>query len=141
MEKSFYDVFKKLIRTNKTMDAKNQFLTYREFIAYFLCETDRHQLAPFLSTAPAPFLPPQEFQKYTLVIDVFECLMTRSRKSVQTFRPFAEYFLDEMSQYYELVSFSDLMPNEANRLISLLDRKKHIKHRLFKHHMNKVDCN
>ena len=85
-----------------------------------------------------PYLPPQDFDKYTLVIDVLECLCSHNKKSVQSFRPFAEYFLDEMSQYYEIVSFSDAMPNEVNKIINFLDRKKHIKHRLYKYHLDKV---
>jgi hypothetical protein len=43
-----------------------------------------------------------------------------------------------MSQYYEIVSYCDVMPSDADRVISLLDRKKCIKYRLYKHHMNKV---
>lgn len=43
-----------------------------------------------------------------------------------------------MSQYYEIVSMSDGMPVEINRIIGLLDRKKHIKHRLYSYHLDKV---
>ena len=70
---------------------------------------------------------------------MLECFCTKSKKATQSFRPFAEYFLDEMSQYYELVCFSDAMPVEVNRVVSLLDRKKLIKHKLYNYHTDKVN--
>lgn len=32
--------------------------------------SNKANLAPFLSVSPAPYLPAQDFDKYTLVIDV-----------------------------------------------------------------------
>jgi len=71
----------------------------------------------------------------TLVIDVIEifCHGTRKSKS-HVFRPYTEHFLNEMSQYYELVSFTGAYPNQIDRVIDILDQKKHIKHRLYRHH-------
>lgn len=51
--------------------------------------TGRAENAPFLAIAPAPYLQPQDFDKYTLVIDVIECFCSHNKKSAQSFRPFA----------------------------------------------------
>ena len=39
-----------------------------------------------------------------------------------------------MHNYFEIVSFTNSLPNQVDKLISLLDPKGHIKHRLYKHH-------
>ena len=105
-----YENLKKLMKSNKTLHVKGQFSAIQEYFAFFICASDFSEKAPFLAVAPAPYLPEQEFEKYTLVIDVLECFCSKSKKATQTFRPFSEYFLDEMSQYFEIVCFSDGMP-------------------------------
>jgi TFIIF-interacting CTD phosphatase-like protein len=39
-----------------------------------------------------------------------------------------------MSQYYEIMSFTCAYPNQIDKVIDILDHKKHIKHRLYRHH-------
>ena len=39
-----------------------------------------------------------------------------------------------MAQYYELVAFTTAYPNQIDKVIDLLDPKKHIRHRLYRHH-------
>ena len=39
-----------------------------------------------------------------------------------------------MSQFYEIVSFTCAYPNQIDKVIDILDSKKHIKHRLYRHH-------
>ena len=110
-ENLFYENLKRMMKANKTMHVHGQLSAILEYFAYFINGLDRNDKLPFLAVAPAPFLPELEFPKYTLVIDVLEVFCSRNKKSIQTFRPFAEYFLDEMSQYYEIISFCDAMPS------------------------------
>lgn len=90
----FYENLKKISKANKTLHVKGQFTAIQEYFAFFLHLSNKASLAPFLSVAPPPYLPAQDFDKYTLVIDVLECLCSHNKKSMQSFRPFAEYFLD-----------------------------------------------
>lgn len=62
----------------------------------------------------------------------------KNKKSNQLFRPYSEYFLAEMSKYYEIISYSDVMPNEAHKYISSVDKKGYIKYKLFRYHLDKV---
>ena len=39
-----------------------------------------------------------------------------------------------MSQYYEIISFTCAYPNQIDKVIDIVDHKKHIKHRLYRHH-------
>jgi TFIIF-interacting CTD phosphatase-like protein len=43
-----------------------------------------------------------------------------------------------MSQYYEIVAFTSAFPNQIDKVIDILDLKKHIKHRLYRHHAIQV---
>jgi TFIIF-interacting CTD phosphatase-like protein len=90
---------------------------------------------PFLAVAPNPYLRETLDKRPTLVIDIVEifCHGTRKSKS-HVFRPHTEHFLHEMSQYYEVVSFTCAYPNQIDKVIDILDPKKHIKQRLYRHH-------
>ena len=128
---------KRLMKANKTMHITAQFRAILEYFAFYLCSSDNSKKAPFLAVAPAPYLPETQSEKYTLVIDILECCYAKNKRPYPT-RPFAEYFIDEMSRYYEIVCFSDGMPVEINHLVSSIDPKKHIQHRLFNYHFDKV---
>lgn len=93
-------------------------------------------MVPFLAVAPNPYLAPAlRNGKYTLVIDCIEVFCNGTKKSkTNTFRPYAQHFLNEMSQYYEIVSFCAAFPTQVDKVIDLLDPKRHIQHRLYKHH-------
>ncbi len=58
-----------------------------------MCASQKDHKVPFMAVAPSPFLPEQEIQKYTLVIDILEVCCNKNKKSAQMFRPYAEYFL------------------------------------------------
>lgn len=65
-----YENLKKIMKANKTLHVKGQFAAIQEYFAFFMYATERAGKAPFLAIAPAPYLPPQDFDKFTLVIDV-----------------------------------------------------------------------
>jgi TFIIF-interacting CTD phosphatase-like protein len=39
-----------------------------------------------------------------------------------------------MAQYYEIISFTCAYPNQIDKVIDILDARKSIKHRLYRHH-------
>ena len=49
-------------------------------------------------------------------------------------RPYAEAFLEEMSKYYEVVIFTAAMPDYANFILDLIDKKKVISYKLYREH-------
>lgn len=51
-------------------------------------------------------------------------------------RPYSQYFLNEMSKYFEVISFSDYLPIECNKIINKIDEKRCVKHRLYKYHID-----
>ena len=49
-------------------------------------------------------------------------------------RPYVDQFLSELSSIYEIIIFTASIPEYANPLLDLLDKKKCIKYRLFREH-------
>lgn len=49
-------------------------------------------------------------------------------------RPYAQSFLKEMSEHYEIVVFTAAMPDYANWVLDNLDKNNYITHRLFRQH-------
>jgi len=49
-------------------------------------------------------------------------------------RPYAEVFLKEMSEHYELVVFTAAVQEYADTVLNILDPNNYIKHRLYRHH-------
>lgn len=41
-----------------------------------------------------------------------------------------------MSKYFEIISFSDFLPIECNRIVSKIDEKKKVSFKLYKYHIN-----
>jgi len=92
--------------------------------------------------------------KKTLILDLDETLVHSafspfSRKSDLTLtinfdgenrllyvlkRPYVDEFLSELSSLYEIIIFTASISEYANPLLDLLDKKKCIKHRLFREH-------
>lgn len=120
------------MRNSNKFTLQQNFYSILEYFALFLnlCELD-HRI-PFLAVAPNPYLPPPAGERYTLVVDLLQ-IMCHPKKT-DCFRPYSQYFLDEMSQYYEIVVFSTAYPNHLNKVIDIVDRKRKVKHRLYRHH-------
>ncbi|OHT12787.1 NLI interacting factor-like phosphatase family protein [Tritrichomonas foetus] len=104
-------------------------------------------------------LPPiEDTSKNTLVIDLDETLVHSSFAEMKgsdfsfvlnlepqpytiyvRVRPFAEEFIDKLSEYYELVIFTNSEQKYSEEVISRLDKNNKVKHRLFKNSL--VDLN
>ena len=96
----------------------------------------------------------KDTNKKTLILDLDETLVHSaftpfSRKSDLTLtinfdgedrllyvlkRPYVDEFLSELSPFYEIIIFTASISEYANPLLDLLDKKKCIKHRLFREH-------
>lgn len=73
--------------------------------------------------------------KFTLVLDLDETLVHYEDNGVtgQFFlRPFAQEFIEEMANYYELVIFTAALQDYADWILNRLDTMKVIGHRLYR---------
>lgn len=96
---------RKFIKGGSTFTIQQCFYFILEYFAFFLHLSGLQDKIPFLSVAPNPYLPSTE--KYTLVFDFMEVMYSPKHNS---FRPFTQQFIEEMSQFYELVTFSAVYP-------------------------------
>ncbi|KAM3140830.1 hypothetical protein pb186bvf_007057 [Paramecium bursaria] len=95
-------------------------------------------LLSFEKKSPQQLLPLRASKPYTLVLDLDETLV-----HYQEFpngggqfivRPFAQEFLTQISQYYEIVIFTAAMPDYANFIIDILDEGQKVAARLYREH-------
>lgn len=49
-------------------------------------------------------------------------------------RPYAETFLEEMAEYYEVVIFTAALQDYADFILDIIDTKKSISHKFYRHH-------
>ena len=91
-----------------------------------------------------PFLPPLDTKKYTysLILDLDETLVhyieEENRAYVQV-RPYADYFLNEMSKYFELVIFTAAAEDYADIVLNELDKNKVINYKLYRKHTEQIN--
>ncbi|EAR88228.2 NLI interacting factor-like phosphatase (macronuclear) [Tetrahymena thermophila SB210] len=145
-DKEFYTYILNFIKTIDRGNSVNQI--YNSMLQYFSLyliqryqqmDTPLHFSIPFLSTAPAPYLPEMDKKyNYTLVLDLDETLIhyTEAYNNVKQFvvRPYVQTFLHQISEFYEIVVFTAGMPDYANWVIDNFDTKGFIKHRLYRQH-------
>ncbi|EGR26975.1 NLI interacting factor-like phosphatase family protein, putative [Ichthyophthirius multifiliis] len=85
-----------------------------------------------------PYIPPQKNpEKYTLVLDLDETLVHyQEMEDGGQFlvRPYAEQFLEEMAQYYEIVIFTAALSEYANFILDIIDSKQIISYKLYRQH-------
>ena len=83
-----------------------------------------------------PLLPPVQFGKYTLVLDLDETLVHyESKKKQYHIRPGCRKFLKELSKYYEIVVFTASVAVQADYILDEIDPKyRLIKFRLYRNH-------
>jgi import inner membrane translocase subunit TIM50 len=92
---------------------------------------------------PMPNVPPNMPCPHTLVLDLENTLVssTWDRKFGwrHAKRPGVDKFLQELSQYYEIVLFSPSLPGVAEPVVNSLDKGGTIMHRLFRESTSFVD--
>ena len=83
---------------------------------------------PIFSPVPPPYLKTQNSKKYTLVLDLDETLVNfkikKGREGYVRLRPFLFGFLEEVSQYYELIIFTSATEAYANSVIEAIEHDK-----------------
>jgi len=75
---------------------------------------------------------------YTLVLDMDETLIHFEEvggKGRFFIRPYAERFLKEMAELYEIVVFTAGVQEYADKVLDILDPNKYITHRLYRQHL------
>ena len=91
-----------------------------------------------------PFLPPLDTKKYTysLILDLDETLVhyieEENRAYVQV-RPYADYFLNEMAKYFEIVIFTAAAEDYADIVLNELDKNKLINYKLYRKHTEQIN--
>lgn len=86
-------------------------------------------------------LPPMSSKReYTLVLDLDETLVhfveNQNGSSQFLIRPYAQYFLKKMSNYYEIIVFTAAMQDYADYILDRMDTTNCISHRLYRKHTN-----
>jgi CTD small phosphatase-like protein 2 len=84
------------------------------------------------------YLPKTSHSNFTLVVDLDETLVHYAEipGSINELRvrPYVHYFLTELSQLYDVVVFTAATQEYADWALNLIDRKKCVNHRLYRHH-------
>ena len=80
------------------------------------------------SPIPPPYIKTQNEKKYTLVLDLDETLVNfkikKGREGYVRLRPFLFGFLEEVSQFYELIIFTSSTEAYANSVIEAIEHDK-----------------
>ena len=80
------------------------------------------------SPIPPPYIKTQSTKKYTLVLDLDETLVNfkikKGREGYVRLRPFLFGFLEEVSQFYELIIFTSATEAYANSVIEAIEHDK-----------------
>ena len=91
-----------------------------------------------------PFLPPldQKKYKYSLILDLDETLVhyiEEDNKAYVQVRPYADFFLNEMAKYFELIIFTAAGEDYADIVLNELDKNKVIKYKLYRKHTEQIN--
>ena len=106
--------------------------SYKEISNCFILYYTNFKILIEKNKVKPPFLPPLDTKKYTysLILDLDETLVhyieEENRAYVQV-RPYADYFLNEMAKYFELIIFTaaaedyaDIVLNELRLLLKIM---------------------
>ena len=120
------------------------FSSYKELSNCFLLYYTNFKILIEKNKVKPPFLPPLDTKKYTytLVVDLDETLVhyieEENRAYVQV-RPYTDYFLTEMTKYFEIVIFTAAAEDYADIVLNELDKDKIIKFKLYRKHTEQIN--
>ena len=118
--------------------------SYKEILNCFILYYTNFKILIEKNKVKPPFLPPLDTKKYTysLILDLDETLVhyieEENRAYVQV-RPYADYFLTEMSKYFELVIFTAAAEDYADIVLNELDKNKVINYKLYRKHTEQIN--
>ena len=117
---------------------------YKEFSNIFVIYYTNFKILIEKNKVKPPFLPPLDVKKYTysLILDLDETLVhyieEENRAYVQV-RPYADYFLNEMAKYFELIIFTAAAEDYADIVLNELDKNKVINYKLYRKHTEQIN--
>ena len=122
-----------------TIESSSKEISYLFILYYsnFKILLERNKVKP-------PFLPPLDTKKYkySLILDLDETLVhyieEENRAYVQV-RPYADFFLNEMAKYFELVIFTAAAEDYADIVLNELDKNKVINYKLYRKHTEQIN--
>ena len=120
------------------------FSSFKEINNCFLLYYSNFKILLEKNKVKPPFLPPLDTKKYeyTLVVDLDETLVhyieEENRAYVQV-RPYADYFLSEMSKHFEIVIFTAAAEDYADIVLNELDKNKEITYKLYRKHTEQLN--
>ena len=118
--------------------------SYKELSNCFVLYYTNFKILIEKNKVKPPFLPPLDTKNYTysLILDLDETLVhyieEENRAYVQV-RPYADYFLSEMSKYFELIIFTAAAEDYADIVLNELDKNKVINHKLYRKHTEQIN--
>ena len=118
--------------------------SYKEISNCFVLYYTNFKILIEKNKVKPPFLPPLDTKKYTysLILDLDETLVhyieEENRAYVQV-RPYADYFLNEMAKYFELVIFTAAAEDYADIVLNELDKNKLINYKLYRKHTEQIN--
>lgn len=108
----------------------------KEEIPVFLFQPNTNEMRQDRMLLP----PRRKDRNYTLVLDLDETLIHFEEKPDGTsqflIRPFAQLFLKQVAQYYEVVIFTAALQDYADYILDRMDTEKCVSHRLYRQHTN-----
>ena len=129
------NILKKLTSINSSLkEISSLFILYYQNFKILI---EKNKVKP-------PFLPPLDTKKYkySLILDLDETLVhyieEENRAYVQV-RPYADFFLNEMAKYFELVIFTAAAEDYADIVLNELDKNKVIKYKLYRKHTEQIN--
>ena len=97
-----------------------------------------------MSVVKPPYLPPKAIGDpiYTLMLDLDETLIhspSDHREPYYLMRPHCNQFLTELSQHFEIVTFTAAIQHYADWVVDSIDGLGIIKHRLYRQHCTVIN--
>ncbi len=94
---------------------------------------------PYFQPVPPPYLKTPRTKKYTLILDLDETLVnfkqTTEKQGFVRIRPFLFVFLEDVSQYYELILFTSATQDYADSIINAIEyENKYFDHIFYRQH-------
>ena len=120
------------------------FSSIKEIANLFLLYLSNIKILIEKSKVKAPFLPPMNTKKYiyTLVLDLDETLVHYAEEDEHAYvqvRPYADFFLNEMGKFFEIVIFTAAAEDYADLVLNELDKTNSISHKLYRKHTEQLN--
>ena len=139
-----YTIYKTIFlffTNNKNIDINS---SLKEISNLFLLYYTNYKTLLEKNKVHPPFLPPLDTNKYkySLILDLDETLVhyiEEENKAYVQVRPYADFFLNEMAKYFELIIFTAAAEDYADIVLNELDKNKVINYKLYRKHTDQMN--